>query len=424
MGTGTDDLYGHGTHVAGIVAGNGADSICTTCTRTMKGIAPNANLINLRVLDENGNGTDSDVIAAIDQAIALASTYNIRVINLSVGGPVLESSAQDPLCQAVEAAWQAGIVVDVAAGNDGRDNSVGNNGYGTITSPGNDPFVITVGAMKDEGTPNRTDDLIASYSSKGPTGIDNYVKPDIVAPGNLTVSLLANINDTLPTTEPTALIPNTYYNSAGDGSPSTVYYTLSGTSMATPVVSGAVALLLQQDPSLTPDQVKARLMRTAYKTFPTSSQATDPTTGIVYTSYYDIFTIGAGYLDIGAALADTTDLYRHSQFTHRGFQPHDGDRTSVLRHIGRLCRPGDLWQSSHLGHPSDLGDLGVCKWHADDLELPIGLGHPSDFRRSSQLRHRYGQWHQRDLGHQCDLGDQCDLGHQCHLGHVDDLGEK
>src|SRR5208337_5582863 len=158
--------------------------------------------------------------------------------------------------------------------------------------------------MKDEGTPRRADDLIASYSSKGPTGIDNYIKPDIVAPGNLTVSLLADINDTLPTIEPAALIPNTYYDSAGDGSTSTVYYTLSGTSMATPVVSGAVALLLQQDPSLTPDQVKARLMKTAYKTFPITSQATDPTTGIVYTSYYDIFTIGAGYLDIGAALAD------------------------------------------------------------------------------------------------------------------------
>ena len=248
VGTGTDDLYGHGTHVAGIVAGSGVDSICATCTRTVKGIAPNANLINLRVLDANGNGTTSNVIAAIDQAIALAGTYNIRVINLSVGGPVVENSDQDPLCQAVEAAWKAGIVVDVAAGNEGRDNSVGNNGYGTITSPGNDPFVITVGAMKDAGTITRADDMIATYSSKGPTGIDNYVKPDLVAPGNLTVSLLANVNDTLPTEYPTALIPNTYYDSAGDGSTSTVYYTLSGTSMATPVVSGAVALLFEETP--------------------------------------------------------------------------------------------------------------------------------------------------------------------------------
>jgi serine protease AprX len=305
VGSGSHDFYGHGTHVAGILAGNGNDSICTTCTRTMKGIAPNASLINLRVLDQNGSAHDSDIIAAIDQAIALAKTYNIRVINLSVGRPVFESYTQDPLCQAVEAAWQAGIVVVVAAGNDGRDNSVGEQGYGTITVPGNDPFVITVGAMKTEGTPTRTDDLIASYSSKGPSAIDHVVKPDIVAPGNLTVSLLADINATLPTSEPSSLIPNTYYDSAGDGSPSTIYYTLSGTSMAAPVVSGAVALMLQQDPSLTPDQVKARLMRTAYKTFPASSQATDPTTGIVYSSYYDIFTIGAGYLDIGAALLDT-----------------------------------------------------------------------------------------------------------------------
>ena len=395
MGTGTDDLYGHGTHVAGIVAGNGADSTCTTCTRTVKGIAPNANLINLRVLDENGNGTDSNVIAAIDQAIALASTYNIRVINLSVGGPVLESSAQDPLCQAVEAAWQAGIVVDVAAGNDGRDNSVGNNGYGTITSPGNDPFVITVGAMKNEGTPDRTDDLIASYSSKGPTGIDNYVKPDIVAPGNLTVSLLANINDTLPTTEPTALIPNTYYDSAGDGSTSTVYYTLSGTSMATPVVSGAVALLLQQDPSLTPDQVKARLMRTAYKTFPMSSQATDPTTGTVYTSYYDIFTIGAGYLDIDAALADTTNFTGTANSPIAVFNPTTGVAQVSCGPSRRLCRPSDLWQPGHLGHPSDLGHLGICKWHADNLDCPFGLGLPSDFGHSRPV----GRGDQHRLGH-------------------------
>jgi len=105
VGTGTDDTFGHGTHVAGIVAGNGADSICSTCTRTLQGIAPNANLINLRVLDVNGVGTDSQAIAAIDQAIALASTYNIRVINLSLGRPVYESYTQDPLCQAVEAAW-------------------------------------------------------------------------------------------------------------------------------------------------------------------------------------------------------------------------------------------------------------------------------------------------------------------------------
>ena len=120
------------------------------------------------------------------------------MINLSVGRPVFESAANDPLDQAVEAAWHAGITVVVAAGNDGRNNYANNNGYGTITAPGNDPLVITVGAMKDRGDGTRTDDRIASYSCKGPTAIDNYVKPDLVAPGNLVVSLLANPTTRFP----------------------------------------------------------------------------------------------------------------------------------------------------------------------------------------------------------------------------------
>src|ERR1035437_4160738 len=105
--------------------------------------------VNLKVLDRYGAGTDSMVIAAIQRAIALKNTYHIKVINLSLGRPVMESYTLDPLCQAVEQAWKAGIVVVVAAGNQGRNNSAGTSGYGTISSPGNDPYVITVGAMKD-----------------------------------------------------------------------------------------------------------------------------------------------------------------------------------------------------------------------------------------------------------------------------------
>ena len=154
-GSGTSmDTYGHGTHVAGIIAGNGHNSSspsCPTCTRTFKGMAPNANLINLRVLDQNGQSSDSMVIAAINQAIALKSTYNIRVINLSLGRAVTESYTLDPLCQAVEAAWKARIVVVVAAGNDGRDNSVGEHGYGTINAPGNDPYVNYRRRDEDDG---------------------------------------------------------------------------------------------------------------------------------------------------------------------------------------------------------------------------------------------------------------------------------
>jgi serine protease AprX len=166
--------------VAGIAAGDGAAS-----GGIYRGVAPGAHLIDLRILDANGMSSDSVAIAAIDRAIALKNQYNIRVINLSIGRPIFESHTLDPLCAAVTAAWKKGIVVVVAAGNLGR------NGYATITSPGNDPYAITVGAMKTEGSPQRSDDLIASYSSKGPTWIDFEVKPDIVAPGNLVHSLLA-----------------------------------------------------------------------------------------------------------------------------------------------------------------------------------------------------------------------------------------
>jgi subtilisin family serine protease len=163
-------------------------------------MAPGASLINLRVLDANGESSDSTVISAIQTAIQLKSKYNIRVINLSLGRPPFESYTLDPLCQAVEAAWKAGIVVVVAAGNDGRVNTANNMGYGTINSPANDPYALTVGAMKTLATYSRTDDLMASYSSKGPSLIDNTAKPDIVAPGNLVVSALSSATATLAAT--------------------------------------------------------------------------------------------------------------------------------------------------------------------------------------------------------------------------------
>ena len=129
------------------------------------------------------------MIAAIGRAIELKDTYGIRVINLSLGRPIFESYKKDPLCQAVERAWKAGIVVVVAAGNQGRNNMFGTDGYGTILSPANDPYVITVGAMSDMSTSNRSDDQLASYSSKGPAVVDHVVKPDLVAPGNQIISL-------------------------------------------------------------------------------------------------------------------------------------------------------------------------------------------------------------------------------------------
>ena len=300
------DQFGHGTHVAGIIAANGTASTGLGFTRTFKGVAPNTNIVNLRALDANGSGNESDVIAAIQQAIALKDTYNIRVMNLSMGHQVYESYTLDPLCQAVEAAWRSGIVVVVAAGNYGRDNSWGTHGYATIASPGNDPYVITVGAMNAHGTPFITDDTVATYSSKGPTLVDHIVKPDLVAPGNGVVSLLASPTCTLAVNYPRTLISDVYYETGIRGNiQSSDYFQLSGTSMATPVVSGAAAILLQKTPTLTPDQVKARLMKTARKALPLYTTGVDAISQVSYSNQSDIFTVGAGYLDINAALANT-----------------------------------------------------------------------------------------------------------------------
>ena len=287
------DLYGHGTHVAGIIGGNGSLS-----GGQYEGVAPAVSLVDLRALDENGAGTDSTVIAAIQQAIALQQTYNIRVINLSLGRGIAVSYTQDPLCQAVEAAWKSGIVVVVAAGNYGRLSVDGSNGYGTVTAPGNDPFVLTVGATKSNRSTSASAETLASYSSKGPTTYDLVAKPDMVAPGNDVVSLAAP-GATLEAEYPAELV------TGSDGNND--YFTLSGTSMATPAVAGAAALLLQEQSTLTPDQVKARLMKTAYKMGLTSTSAYVPHLLQTFLSFYDLFSNGSGLLNVQTAI-NNTDL--------------------------------------------------------------------------------------------------------------------
>ena len=292
--TTTSDKYGHGTHVAGLIGGTGASSgAANGYSATFAGVAPGVNIINLRVLDQNGIGCDSQVIAAIQQAIALKNTYNIRVINMSLGRPVFESYTLDPVDQAVEAAWKAGIVVVAAAGNDGRFGPT--NGFGTIGVPANDPAVITVGATRTAMTATRADDTIASYSSKGPTAIDHIVKPDLVAPGNQLPSLRV-AGSTLDTQYPQ------YEVTSSNGT--SKYFVLSGTSMSTPLVAGAAALMLQQNPSLTPDQVKARLMKSAWKSFGQYTSSWD-NHGNNYNNEYDLFTYGAGNLDVLNALGNT-----------------------------------------------------------------------------------------------------------------------
>jgi serine protease AprX len=241
------DDFGHGTHVAGIAAGNRTAALEVTAAFS-GGSAPSANLVDVRVLGPNGSGRTSDVIAGLEWAVDNRDAYNIRVINLSLGHPVTEPSRTDPLCQAVERAVAAGITVVVSAGNHGR-TSDGAPVLGGITSPGNSPAALTVGAIDTKGTLDASDDVVAAYSSKGPAPFDVVVKPDVVAPGTRLVSLEA----------PRSYISASYpqWHIAGRGR--NAYLRLSGTSMATAAVSGGVALLLNAAPSLTPAQVKAVL---------------------------------------------------------------------------------------------------------------------------------------------------------------------
>ena len=252
-GGGTDqpsDGYGHGTHVAGSIAGSGHDS---DGKRT--GIAPCAHLIGLKVLDDEGHGYISDVIAALDYAVANKDAFNIRVINLSVASGVFESHEDDPLAQAARRAVDAGIVVIAAAGNLGV-NERGETQFGGVTSPGNSPSVITVGASSHQGTARRSDDTIGSFSSRGPTAIDWGAKPDLVAPG-VGIESTADPHSMLYATHDAYLLEGSHDVGAKP------YLSLSGTSMAAPVVTGVVALMLEANPDLTPNAVKAILQYTA-----------------------------------------------------------------------------------------------------------------------------------------------------------------
>jgi serine protease AprX len=266
------DEYGHGTHVAGLVGG------------LYTGVAPTSRLIGLKVLDGQGRGTTENVIRAIEFAIAAKGVLNIQILNLSLGHPIYESAATDPMVQAVEHAVRSGLTVFISAGNFGINRNTGQTGYAGLISPANAPSSIAVGSVRTFDTVTRSDDRIAAYSSRGPSWYDGFAKPDISAPGDNLLSVAAE-GSTL------RLAQESRGNSGS-------YMRLSGTSMAAGVASGAAALVLQANQGLTPNALKAVL---EYTSIPVRNDAG---------GYYDPLTQGVGQIQVAGALqlAQAIDL--------------------------------------------------------------------------------------------------------------------
>jgi serine protease AprX len=276
------DGYGHGTHVAGLAAGDGYASSVDGYTTKFEGVAPEANLIIAKVLTSAGSGSTSAVVSALQWLVAVKNQYNIRVINLSLGLPAFDPYSLDPMCQAVANAVASGIVVVTAAGNYGYYN--GEFLYGAIASPGISPAAITVGASNTHNTLERqldvngNNDTVAFFSSRGPTAWDGVTKPDLIAPGVGLISVLAP-GSTLATTYPNMVIDPCTYGGTQCGASNADYFMMTGTSMSTPLVAGMVALMLEANPSLTTGAVKAILQSTAEPLFTDTSPAscyTDP----------------------------------------------------------------------------------------------------------------------------------------------------
>ena len=297
-----NDLFGHGTHVSSIIASSGVAT-----TGNFQGVAPGVNLVAVRVLDQNGGGSYSNVISGIQWVLTQRARYNIRVINLSLSAPPHSFYWQDPLNQAVMAAWNAGIVVVVAAGNAGPEPM-------TIGVPGNVPYVITVGAVTDNYYPLQPSQYkLAAFSSAGPT-YEGFVKPEVVAMGGHILAYAPN-DGTLAEE-----FPQWVHLPYDD-------FTMSGTSMATAVTSGVVALMLEVSPSLTPDEVKCRLMSGAR-----------PAVNANGTLAYTVFQQGAGLVNAHDAVYSTAsgcanqglnvlaDLYGGQHFGGRAnYNPSTGE---------------------------------------------------------------------------------------------------
>ena len=323
------DTFGHGTFMAGLVAGDGASS-----NGKYVGAAPGAGLVSVKVAGYDGSTDVSHVLAGIQWVVANRGTYGIRVLNLSLGTDSAQDYRLSPLDFAVEKAWRAGIVVVVSAGNTGPNS-------GTVMKPGDDPYVITVGASNDEGSVATGDDRVPIFSGRGPTRSNGLAKPDIVSPGVHTISLRS----------PGSAIDQKFGSTATvDGS----YFRGTGTSMSTATVSGVVAQILQRNPTLTPDQVKSRLISTARPIAETDARAS-----------------GRGLVDAYAAATSTS-----TASANQGVEPSNGlgsiglDRgnvgVSLATPAGSVSLTGEFVAQTDPARVSALNPNGLVPYVAAD----------------------------------------------------------
>jgi serine protease AprX len=319
------DTFGHGTFMAGLIAGDGSAS-----NGKHTGAAPRAQIVSVKAAGFDGATDVSTVLAGIQWIVAHRDTYGIRVMNLSLGTDSSQDYRLSPLNYAVERAWASGIVVVVSAGNSGPDAA-------TVMKPGDDPYVITVGASNDEGSMSTSDDRVPVFSSRGPTRANGLAKPDLVSPGVHTVSLRS----------PGSAIDQQYGTTAAVGSH---YFKGTGTSMATATVSGVVAQMLQRQPELTPDQVKFRLTSTAHRI-----------------ADVDPLRAGAGLVDAYAAATSTS-----TQAANGGLSPSNGlglleaDRGSagveVVTPLGQLALQGELIAQTDPDQVTLTNPAGLVPW--------------------------------------------------------------
>ena len=332
------DESGHGTHITSVAAGRELSA-----EGFYEGVAPGADVVVVRAFDDNGYGSYVDVIEGIQWVIDHHAQLNIRVLNLSFSAEPQSYYWDDPLNQAVMAAWEAGIVVITSAGNTGPEPM-------TVGVPGNVPYVVTVGSVDDNYTPDdHSDDFLSSFSSTGPT-YEGFVKPEVTAPGG---HMLAHMN-------PNGTIARSYSEYQHE---SGHYFTMSGTSQSSAVISGVAALVLQADPTLTPDDVKCRLLSSARPVVDSSG-----------VSLYSLFQQGAGLVFAPDAVFSqatacanigldvVADLAGEAHYVGAATQLEDG--TFALKNPGTqelIGGEGSTWDGAYVfaqGYTWSGGDTG------------------------------------------------------------------